>query len=375
VALYDHRGRPDPKAAAQPRRPWVPVPPRRRVRKLASIVGFASKEFFHFVLEALPRLALLLPRLRAEPALHLAVPLTSEQLKASGPPRGFAMQLLRLLLPPEMFRRGRVIPYADEGVLPGERLVASESLVLAEWASASSADGSPTHCLTPRHALLVARDALNKALDEAGGEAAGEAAGRAAGEAAGEGAGEAKGEGSGDALVSARPAIVYAARRNVTMRNLVAADEEAVLASLSALASAHDLELVAFDGTQKDIQATIRLFRRAQVVVGVHGGALSNILFCTPAADGATPGTLLVELGTLSPLLRHFEHAAVALGHAYDRVLLSEDERGVGARDVSLPSGGAAQVERVVDEWLKGRGERREEMRRVHVEVSGAQQS
>ena len=62
----------------------MPVPPRRRVRKLASLVGFAGSEFFHFMLEALPRLALLLPSLRADPTLYLAVPATTAELAARG---------------------------------------------------------------------------------------------------------------------------------------------------------------------------------------------------------------------------------------------------------------------------------------------------
>ena len=55
VKLFDHRG---PEAAAKAdqalgrMRPWVPAPVQRRVRRVATIVGFASSEFFHFLLEA-----------------------------------------------------------------------------------------------------------------------------------------------------------------------------------------------------------------------------------------------------------------------------------------------------------------------------------
>ena len=41
-------------------------------------------------------------------------------------------------------------------------------------------------------------------------------------------------------------------------------------------------------------------------VVGVHGGALSNILFCQP-------GTTVIELTIDSPFARHYAHAAAAL--------------------------------------------------------------
>ena len=59
----------------------------------------------------LPRLALLLPALHADPSIHLVVPATAEQLRAR---RGFVPRLLAMLLPDEWFRRGRVLPYAEE---------------------------------------------------------------------------------------------------------------------------------------------------------------------------------------------------------------------------------------------------------------------
>ena len=77
------------------------------------------------------------------------------------------------------------------------------------------------------------------------------------------------------------------------------------------------------------IADTIELFARARIVVGVHGGALSNVLFCPK-------GALLVELTVDSPYTRHYEHAAVALGLEYVGIPLVRDERGVGANDVRI---------------------------------------
>ena len=45
-----------------------------RARAAASLLGFSSGAFYHWVMEALPRLALLLPALHAQPALKLVVP-------------------------------------------------------------------------------------------------------------------------------------------------------------------------------------------------------------------------------------------------------------------------------------------------------------
>ena len=68
---------------------------------------------------------------------------------------------------------------------------------------------------------------------------------------------------------------------------------------------------------------------RFQVVLGVHGGALTNTLFCRP-------GALLIELGFDLDMTRHYQHMAAALSLRYTQVLLQPDQRGVGAPVVSL---------------------------------------
>ena len=86
------------------------------------LVGYASGEYFHFVMEALPKLALLLPQLHKDPSLKLAVPVSTAQLRAltasneggtlqSG---SFAAQLLWLVLPADWFAAGRLVRSADE---------------------------------------------------------------------------------------------------------------------------------------------------------------------------------------------------------------------------------------------------------------------
>ena len=115
------------------------------------------------------------------------------------------------------------------------------------------------------------------------------------------------------------------------MRVLAEADEMRLMDALQRRAKSYAggaLELVVFDGSLS-IADTIELFARARIVVGVHGGALSNVLFCPK-------GALLVELTVDSPYTRHYEHAAVALGLEYVGIPLVRDERGVGANDVRI---------------------------------------
>ena len=105
--------------------------------------------------------------------------------------------------------------------------------------------------------------------------------------------------------------------------------------------SAAGAEVVIFEGGL-DAEETIRLFSRADAVVGVHGGALANFIW-------TSPGCLLVELGfprsgeeltEANPYLLHFQHLASALGNPYAFQPLSGDAkgRGPGAHEVALPA-------------------------------------
>ena len=332
--------------------PLAPRPVRHRYARLASIVGYASTEFFHFLFESLPRLALLLPALEADSRLYLVVPATTSQLSRAV---GFVARLLRLVLPGAWFDAQRVIGYADEGAAPGERLAAEEAMVWADWQGVQAADGSPTHCLTPRRALQAAAALVadaRHATQEGPGGAAKHATSMAHGQSE-EGGDAVARPSSQDKLsqiksnqakpeeaagTAGRPYLIYAARRGVSMRALGETDEVALLAILQRVAAANSLLLHVFDGAEMLIEEAIDLFASATIVVGVHGGALSNILFCRP-------GAMLLELSVQSSVARHYEHAAVALGLRYASVPLAADQRGVAAANVSLPEGGLAAVE------------------------------
>ena len=311
-----------------------PQPARSTYPRLASLVNYASTDFYHFVLEGLGRLALLLPVLLADPSLQLAVPTTRTKL-AGG--QGFVAQLLQLALPAG-FAPARLVPYADEGDAPGERLRASSQIVWADWPSVSSDDGfgfgradgrtngRPTHCLTPAPVLRAAAAMVARAW-------------------------EAKHPEVHAAEFEARPALIVAVRRDVSMRNLAPADEASLLSEMRNLAAEVHWELVVFDGSA-GIAGSVPLFRRARAVVGVHGGALSNVLFS--AHDSAGNGrVLLVELTVASRIAAHYAHAAAALGLRYQAVPLVDDGHGVGASSVRLPEGAAHAVAEHVAEHAR----------------------
>ena len=81
------------------------------------------------------------------------------------------------------------------------------------------------------------------------------------------------------------------------------------------------------------------LFRAAKIIVGVHGGALANIVACES-------GTKLIELGFQAPFTMHYAHAAAALGLEYELVLLDIDPlgRGVGAKTVTVGDTGRKRI-------------------------------
>lgn len=214
--------------------------------------------------------------------------------------------LLRMLVPSEWFGDGRLIGYSDEGQLPGERLIATDELLLAEWPSATCTAGRPTHCLTPRAALIGARAMIARASGASDRRDRRDRGGSAT--ATVDDADAAKA--TTTSVKTPPAALIYTARRGVSMRSLDGEQEDELLALLGRLADRYNLELVNFDGGRTDASTSISLFQRAAVIVGVHGGALANVLYCEPPAEPARPRTLLVEIGLSGGLTRHFEHAA-----------------------------------------------------------------
>merc|ERR1712086_974009 len=83
-----------------------------------------------------------------------------------------------------------------------------------------------------------------------------------------------------------------------------------------------------FDGKASPA-TTVAAFAKARAVVGVHGGALANILFCPSDA-------VVFEIGFSTPFAGHYRHLAAALGLKMVLLPLAANDRGIGANDISL---------------------------------------
>jgi tetratricopeptide (TPR) repeat protein/capsular polysaccharide biosynthesis protein len=123
-----------------------------------------------------------------------------------------------------------------------------------------------------------------------------------------------------------RPTIVVASRGDSTgMRHF---DENSLVGALSLAMPGHDVVLS--NGSQP-LFDNLALFAAASAVVGVHGGALANIVVCSASIP-------LVEIGFASEASWHYEHVANALQLRYARVLADADplHRSVGAATISV---------------------------------------
>ena len=96
-----------------------------------------------------------------------------------------------------------------------------------------------------------------------------------------------------------------------------------------------------FDGSGPTADA-IALFARAAVVIGVHGGALANLVAC---GEGVTT---VLEIGFRSRFTRHYAAASAALGLQYVLIELELPlyGQGVAAAEVTLSETGVDAVAR-----------------------------
>ena len=148
--------------------------------------------------------------------------------------------------------------------------------------------------------------------------------------------------------------MVYAPRGEKTaLRRLRRADEAALISALTAVCAVEDAELVTFDADAQRLDSTAAIFSRASAVVGVHGGALANFIYCAR-------GAALVEIGGRSPFATHYAHAAAALGLDYSAVAAGA---GVGAAEVALTREViAAAAEALADALLLRRSKSKSEL-------------
>jgi len=223
-------------------------------RQLVSIIQMSDSSYYHFILEGIPRLALLISKLR---------PVGTTGPKVLIPSLRAAPPFLRLL----GIERTHVFQPLSEQYY-------AATLITADW---RSVDPRPaTRFFAPRHALRLARSLF---LDSVQPRTPG-----------------------------TPPFLVYVSRRDAHYRRV--SNEQEILTRLKKVAQANNAELRVFVGNETSASATVRLFSGAAMVVGPHGGGLSNVLFCQ---DGAS----LVEFALPEPTMRFYAHAAVALSLDY----------------------------------------------------------
>jgi len=242
--------------------PGTGLNPTVHFRKLASIVQMSQMAYYHFILEGLPRLALLMPTLQADPKIRLL-----------GPSPGFAGDFLRYL------GFDKYVSYQ-----PGTRKYHAEKLYISDWRSSDPRPG--TRFFAPRHAMIEARRLFLSRLSPS----------------------QPGTISSADATLHETPLLVYVSRADAQYRRVT--NEAAVLASLQAVAEANGAEVVVFLGNETSAAQTVRLFSKAWLVVGVHGGGLSNVLF-------TREGAALLEFALPEGTMRYYAHAAMALGIDY----------------------------------------------------------
>lgn len=304
LRLWEHDGMsggPPPWHAPLPR--GIQLPPPAGFATVSSIVTFAGRSFYHFVFDVLPRLLLLMPALRRD--THMKILACSDGSKAS-----FATQFFDLIRDPSGGGSilDRVSPYACHGFV-GTRAQA-KVLIRPTWNPVKA--NHLEHCLAPPSLLGQLRAMLIGAVK---------------------------------ADTAPPRAVVLASRENVTMRRLA---DGATLTEAIERVVRPPFHIVNFEGDLPVADALL-LFASAIVVVGVHGGALANVIACPRRS-------LLVELGYAGEHTRHYGAAAAALGLEYTLVELNQDplDRGVSAPTVSLGTDARAAVVDTIDAKLRG---------------------
>ena len=242
---------------------------------LLSLVQFATRSFYHWMCEALPRLVV------AQAVWGMPSSSTYNVLIPTAPP-SFMTQSLRALgvTSPTDYRRSLHLAKAP--------------LLFVTWTTQSLASNETSgFSLAHPSALQMLRTRLLDGMQ---------------------------------LQPLQRPSIVLASRGgDVGMRNF---EEPALIAALSS--ALPDYDVIVANGSQPLLQ-NLALFAAASAVVGAHGGALANIVVC--AAE-----TPVVEIGFASEASWHYEHVANALQLRYVRVLAHADPllRSVGAARISV---------------------------------------
>ncbi|CAK9079225.1 unnamed protein product [Durusdinium trenchii] len=199
------------------------------VKKAASLVQFAGTSYFHIITEVFGRLWLLKEAgILDDPETRLILP----------KPFGFLAAGFKILTQGMGVSANRLIHWTSG---PNDVLLRAETLYYANWELPVEFGKDGGHCPTPPSVLLHVRDAL--------------------------GAGFASAPSATEHL---RPALVYIKRKQGEMRSVLHGEADFVQ-ELKTWAPSVALEYITFNGQLKP-KATARLFGRARIIVGFHGG-------------------------------------------------------------------------------------------------------
>jgi hypothetical protein len=244
-----------------------------RVRRAVSLLQTLSYHFYHWMAECLPRLLLVEEAgVLAEADSAAADPVFFIVPGRRGS-RGFVQESLSLL-----GHGGRRVIWHEEGIK-----VVVDELWTADWrpfagpGAAGGRLGQAFHAPRLGLARLQARWAPVRAT-----------APRVHG--------------------AARARVVVLSRNEAGWKTRTASNEPQLLQALrTAFPSA---EVTALRPAEVAMADARRALAEATVVVGVHGGAMANAVFCAP-------GAALVEVALAEPMYRHYMHLAAALGLRY----------------------------------------------------------
>jgi hypothetical protein len=272
-----------------------PVP---RVARAVSTIQIASSSFYHLLVEVFGRLMLAYPLLLRDPSLKLILPSICKRATS------YAHQFLQLL--PFKVDPSRILFYPTEADVNPDVRVEIDDLFYPTWDAVQIVPrdrvSEPYPGFVPRAVLRQLRQAFNPNPVE-------------------------------------RTRVIFISRAEKTRqlvgeRSLIEALQESIPATL---------DFTVFDGGKVSPSESIELFSSAHAVIGVHGGALSNILFCQP-------GTAIVELGFRAPHSRHYAAMSFGLDLAYSLVLLEPQQQGMASATVSVSADARAAVANILRE-------------------------
>eukprot|EP00049_Salpingoeca_infusionum_P027347 m.31718 g.31718 ORF g.31718 m.31718 type:complete len:657 (+) comp9456_c0_seq1:283-2253(+) len=271
----------------------------QKLDKAISLVSMATRSYYHWVTEALARLVGALHwDLLEDPDMRIIVP-------ADDTSNRFISQYMNLLDIP----KDRLVLYNTKA--NNDERIHVKELHNIEWTRVKSTPDPMqySHCLVPKFLLNQVRSAVMQKLTPTP-------------------LAEILSKADVVTADSSLPLVVVASRQQEKMRIL---EEEAELISKLTQNLRGAANLLVFVSSDWTIAQAISIFSQAKVVIGVHGGALANTVFCQT-------GTTVMEIGFRSALTQHYQHIAAAQGLRYTKIRLAADEGGVGRHTVRFPS-------------------------------------